>query len=174
MTGAHCSTSPRAAATAPRPVEGALPRDLLLDGLALIFAEGLNAAAPLLQQAIAAFRGGDASVEEMLRWGWLAARGAIWLWDYDNGLEIPRRAVQLARDAGALEVLAVVDNVCGQAAAWGGDFELATQMVAEVESVKEATGSRIGPYAAISLVGLRGREAEASQLIDAVLDGRRR
>ena len=36
-----------------------------------------------------------------------------------------------------------------------------TLLVAEVEAVKEATGSRIGPYAAISLVGLRGREAEA-------------
>ena len=100
-------------------------------------------------------------MDEVLRWGWLAARAAIWLWDYDSGLEIPRRAVQLARDAGALEVLAVADNVCGQAAAWGGDFELAALLVAEVEAVKEATGSRIGPYAAISLAGLRGREAEA-------------
>ncbi len=101
----------------------------------------------------------------MLRWGWLAARAAIWLWDYDNGFEIPRRAVQIARDSGALEVLAVADNVCGQAAVWGGDFELGALLVAEVEAVKEATGSRIGPYAAISLVGLRGREAEASELI---------
>ena len=107
----------------------------------------------------------------MLRWGWLAARAAIWLWDYDSGLEIPRRAVQLARDAGALEVLAVADNVCGQAAAWGGDFDLAALMVAEVEAVTEATRSRIGPYAAISLVGLRGREAEATELIAGVIEG---
>ena len=161
----------RAAAKAPAPAEGALPRDLLLDGLALIFAEGITAAAPLLRRAIVAFRSGEATTEEVLRWGWLAARGAIWLWDYQNGLEIPRRAVQLARDSGALEVLAVADNVCGQAAAWGGDFELAGLLAAEVEVVKEATGSRIGPYAAISLVGLRGREPEAVQLIDGVIDG---
>jgi DNA-binding CsgD family transcriptional regulator len=161
----------RAAANAPQPVDGALPSDLLLDGLALIFAEDLPAATPLLRRAIAAFRGGDASMEEVLRWGWLAARGAIWLWDFDSGLEIPKRAVRLARDTGALEVLAVADNVCGQAAVWGGDFELATLMVAEVESVKEATGSRIGPYAAISLVGFRGRLGDASQLIDGVLTG---
>ena len=45
-----------------------------------------------------------------------------------------------------------------------------TLMVAEVDAVKEATESRIAPYAAISLAGLRGREAEASELID----GRRR
>ena len=53
----------------------------------------------------------------------------------------PTRAVQLARDSGALEVLAVADNVCGQAAAWGGDFELAALLAAEVEAVKEATGA---------------------------------
>ena len=65
----------------------------------------------------------------------------------------------------------MADNVCGQAAAWGGDFELATLLAAEVDAVKEATGSRIGPYAAISVAGLRGREAEALPLIEAVLGG---
>ena len=161
----------RAAASAPDPTDGVLPRDLLLDGLALIFTEGVRAATPMLRRAVAAFTNGEASAEEVLRWGWLAARAAIWLWDYDGGLEIPERAVQLARDSGALEVLAVADNVCGQAAVWGGDFELATLLTAEVEAVKEATGSRIGPYAAISLVGLRGREAEALELIERVLEG---
>jgi DNA-binding CsgD family transcriptional regulator len=161
----------RAAAAAPDPADRVLPCDLLLDGLALIFTEGSRAAAPMLRCAIAAFKSSEVSVEEVLRWGWLAARAAIWQWDYDSGLEIPRRAVQLARDSGALEVLAVADNVCGQAAVWGGDFELATLMAAEVEAVKEATGSRIGPYATISLVGFRGREAEASPLLQAVLTG---
>ena len=161
----------RAAATAPDPADRALPCDLLLDGLALIFTEGTRVAAPMLRRAVAAFTSSEVSVEEVLRWGWLAARAATWLWDYDNVLEIPTRAVQLARDSGALEVLAVADNVCGQAAVWGGDFELAALMVAEVEAVKEATGSRIGPYAAISLVGLRGREAEASELIERVITG---
>jgi len=161
----------RAVAVAPEPTEGALARDLLLDGLALIFTAGTRTAAPALERAVAAFANGEASVDEVLRWGWLAARAAIWLWDYDGGLEIPRRAVQLARDSGALEVLAVADNVCGQSAAWGGDFELAEVMVAEVDAVREATKSRIAPYAAISLAGLRGREAEASELIAAVVEG---
>ena len=161
----------RAARAAPDPADRALPCDLLLDGLALIFTDGTHAAKPTLRRAIAAFATNEASAEEVLRWGWLAARAAIWLWDYDSGLEIPRRAVQIARDSGALEVLAVADNVCGQAAAWGGDFELAALLAAEVEAVKEATGSRIGPYAAISLVGLRGREAEASALIEGVIEG---
>jgi DNA-binding CsgD family transcriptional regulator len=169
-TGGALLDVSRAAAAAPDPADR-LPRDVLLDGLASIFADGMRAATPLLREAVDAFRHGSASAEEVLRWGWLAARAATWLWDYHGGLEIPERAVQLARDSGALEVLAVADNVYGQAAAWGGDFEVATLLAAEVEAVKEATGSRIGPYAAISLAGLRGREAEALPLIEAVLDG---
>src|SRR4029078_7800074 len=42
---------------------------------------------------------------------------------------------------------------------------------AEVVAVKEATGSRIGPYGAISLAGLRGREGDATELLDRVLAG---
>ena len=61
------------------------------------------------------------------------------------------------------------DNACGQAAAFGGDFALAAQLVAEVEAVKEATGTRIPPHGAIALAGLRGREAEAAELIDGVV-----
>ena len=67
-------------------------------------------------------RAAEVSAEEMLRWGWLATRAANYVWDYDSGLEIGARAVRLARDSGALEVLAVADNACGQAAAFGGDF----------------------------------------------------
>ena len=84
-------------------------------------------------------------------------------------LEIGTRAVQLARDSGALEVLAVADNAYGQAAAFGGDFATAALLIAEVDAVKEATGTRIAPHAAIALAGIRGREAEASELIDGVI-----
>ena len=108
-------------------------------------------------------------MQEMLRWGWLATRAANFLWDYDSGLEIGARAVQLARDSGALEVLAVVDNACGQAWAFGGDFASAGVLVAEVEAVKEATGTRIAPHAALALAALRGREAEAAALIDGII-----
>jgi DNA-binding CsgD family transcriptional regulator len=91
------------------------------------------------------------------------------IWDYDRGLEIGARAVQLARDSGALEALAVADNACGQAAASGGDFATAALLISEVEAVKEATGTRIPPHAAIALAGIRGQEADASQLIDGVV-----
>ena len=106
---------------------------------------------------------------EMLRWGWLATRAANFLWDYDCGLEIGMRAVEAARDAGALEVLAAADNACGQIAAFGGDFATAALLTAEVEAVKEATRTRIPPHAAIAVAGIRGRDAEATELIDGVI-----
>jgi DNA-binding CsgD family transcriptional regulator len=158
----------RAAATAPT-ADPPLPCDLLLDGLALVFTEGRPAAAPVLQRAVAAFANGEVSVEEVLRWGWLASRAANLVWDYDRSLEIGTRAVQFARDRGALEVLAAADNACGQAAAVAGDFATAALLIAEVDAVKEATRTRIGPYAAIALAGIRGQEAPASELISGVI-----
>jgi len=159
----------RAVATAPPAGDPPLPCDLLLDGLAIVFTDGRPVAAPVLSRAVAAFASTEVSVEEVLRWGWLASRAASLIWDYDRCLEIGARAVQLARDSGALEALAVADNACGQAAASGGDFASAALLISEVEAVKEATGTRIPPHAAIALAGIRGQEAEASELIDGIV-----
>jgi DNA-binding CsgD family transcriptional regulator len=158
----------RAAAAAPDP-DPPLPCDLLLDGLAMVFTEGRAAAAPVLRRAVAAFAGTEVSVDEVLRWGWLASRAANLIWDHDRCLETGMRAVRLARDCGALEVLAAADNACGQAAAFGGDLAGAALLTAEVEAVKEATGTRIGPYGAIAVAAIRGQEAAASELIDSVI-----
>lgn len=159
----------RAAATAPKPADPPLPCDLLLDGLALVFTGGRPAAAPLLRLAITAFTSPDASVEEVLRWGWLASRAALLVWDYDSCLEIATRAVQFARDSGALEILAVADNACGTATALSGDFATTALLIAEVDAVKQTTGTRIAPHAALAMAGIRGHEAEASELIDGII-----
>ena len=80
-----------------------------------------------------------------------------------------RPLFELARDAGALEALAVVDNACGQAAAFGGDFAHAAMLMAEVETLKEATSTSIAPHAALVLAGMRGAEPAASDLIGRVV-----
>ncbi len=159
----------RAAAAAPDPPGPALPCDLLLEGLALVSTDGRSVAVPALRRAVAAFTSPQVSREEMLRWGWLATRAAAFVWDNESCLEIAGRAVQLARDSGALEVLAVTDNTLGQAAAFDGDLATAAQAIAEVDAVKAATGTRIAPHAAIALAGIRGQQAEASELIGAIL-----
>ena len=155
----------RAVLTAPDPEDPPLPRDLLLEGLALVLTEGRSAAVPALRRAVGVFAGSDVSDEELLHWGWLASRAANLTWDYDRSLEIAMRAVRLARASGALEALAVVDNACGQAAIFGGDFARASMLIAEVDTLKEATNTRIAPHAALALAGLRGQDTGASELI---------
>ena len=123
----------------------------------------------MLRRATTAFAGDDVSVEEVLRWGWLATAAAVTVWDYDTCLAVATRGVELARDSGALEVLAVGVNVLGQAVSLGGDFAKAAQLVAEADAVREATGTLVAPYGALVLAAFRGREAEASTLIDATL-----
>jgi ATP/maltotriose-dependent transcriptional regulator MalT len=122
-----------------------------------------------LRHAATAFAGTEVSGEEVLRWGWLATAAAVYVWDYDTCLAIANREVQVARDAGALEVLAVGVNVLGQAAALSGDFARAALLVAEADAVIEATGARVAPYAALVSAGFRGQEAEGSKLIDATI-----
>jgi DNA-binding CsgD family transcriptional regulator/tetratricopeptide (TPR) repeat protein len=146
-----------------------LPSDLLLEGLAAVFTDGRPAAVPALRRAVAAFASRHVSEEEVLRWGWLASRAANLIWDYDRGLEIGMAAVRLARDSGALEALAVVDNACGQAAVFGGDFTRASLLAAEVDTLKEATNTRIAPHAALALAGVRGHEGLTSELVAGVL-----
>jgi DNA-binding CsgD family transcriptional regulator len=154
----------RAVAAAPAGVPR--PSDLLLDGLALIFTQGREAATPVLRRAVAGYTSNEVSVEELLRWGWLATRAANYLWDHDSCLAIGVRTVRLARETGALEALSIADNACGQAAAFGGDFATAALLIAELAAVKEATGTRIATHAALALAAMRGDEAEASELID--------
>ena len=156
----------RAGMSAPRPQGEPRPSDLLLDGFALVFTEGRQAAAPVLEQAIRGFAGSEASVEEVLRWGWLATVGAVYVWDYDACLAVATREVEVARESGALEVLAVGLNILSQAHSLGGDYTMAALLIAEAESVRETTGALVAPYGALVLAGFRGREAEASELIE--------
>jgi ATP/maltotriose-dependent transcriptional regulator MalT len=99
----------------------------------------------------------------------VATAAAVYLWDFDTCLELAGRGVQLARDSGALEVLAVSVNVLTQAVALRGDFTGAALLIAEAGVVTEATGTRVGPYGALVLAALRGDEAQATELIDATI-----
>jgi AAA ATPase domain len=156
-----------AARAAPPPPQPARASDLLLDGLALVITEGYPAGAPLLQRAVRAFRSMDMSGEEGLRWLWQACHGAGLLWDYGNWDLLSARRVELAHDAGALTMLPIAFSTRVGVYLFAGELTEAASMVAEVESVTEATGSSIAPYAALALAALQGREAEAFELIEA-------
>jgi len=160
----------QAVAAAPAPADPPRPCDLLLDGFALVFTEGRDAATPVLRRAATAFAGAEVSVEEVLRWGWLATAAAVYLWEFDTCLAVATRGAALARESGALEVLAVSVNVLTQAVALSGDFDSAALLIAEADAVTEATGTRVGPYGALVLAALRGHESEAFELIAATIE----
>jgi DNA-binding CsgD family transcriptional regulator len=141
--------------------------DLLLDGLAVLTTQGYAAAATTLKRALRAFRDEPMSDEDTLRWLWLACRIARALGDDASWDELTDRQVQLARKAGALSLLpiALIERFGVQL--FVGDLEAAASLVAEAEAVVEATGSQLAPQGAIALAAWRGREAEASALIQA-------
>jgi DNA-binding CsgD family transcriptional regulator len=159
-----------AARMAPPPPGPARGPDLLLDGLSLVICEGYPAGAPVLRRAVSAFRGTDVSTEEGLRWLWLACRAALIMWDYDSFDVLSGRQVTLARDAGALIMLPIAFNMRSTAHLYAGEFTSAASLVAQAESVTEATGSSIAPYGAVALAAYRGQEAQAAQLIQTATD----
>jgi DNA-binding CsgD family transcriptional regulator len=156
----------RAANSAPQPTAAPRPNDLLLMGLSVLASEGRDAAAPTLRRAVSGFAEGEIAVAERLRWGYLAAIAAIVLWDEENWHKLNARLVQTARDRGLLVDLPVYLQGMGLIVAWRGDFASAASLIAEGDAVAEATGTRLARYAAVFLAGLRGREAEASAVIE--------
>ena len=159
-----------AARMAPPPPGPARGPDLLLDGISLVICEGYPAGAPVLRRAVSAFRGTDVSREEGLRWLWLACRAALIVWDYASFDVLSDRQVTLARDAGALIMLPIAFNMRSTAHLYAGEFTPAASMVAQAESVTEATGSSIAPYGAVALAAFRGREAQAAHLLQTATD----
>jgi DNA-binding CsgD family transcriptional regulator/tetratricopeptide (TPR) repeat protein len=153
----------RAVQALPRRPGAPQPVDLLLDGLAQLSTDGHAAATPTLQRAAKAVA--DISVEDALRWGWMATAASNAVWDNDGALAISARQVQLVRDAGALAELPLHLSALGLARAWIGDFAGAGALMAEADSVAAATGSPARPWVALRLRALQGREAEASAAI---------
>jgi DNA-binding CsgD family transcriptional regulator len=158
-----------AARSAPQPTQPPHASDLLLDGLALLVTEGRPAAASTLRRAVSAFRGEEVSVEKGLQWAVLASSAAVTLWDFESWDAVLARQVELAREAGALTMLAIALNGQGIVVSWCGNFASAGSVIAEAETVTEATGTRIAPYGAMLLAAFRGREAEALSLIEATI-----
>jgi DNA-binding CsgD family transcriptional regulator/tetratricopeptide (TPR) repeat protein len=160
----------QAARVAPPPIHPPGPPDLLLNGLAVLITEGRGAAAPMLMRAVSAFRGEEVSVEKGLQWAVMASSAAVTLWDFESWDAVITRQVELARSAGALAQLAIALNGRGIVVTWRGDFAAAAPVVAEAAAVTEATETRIAPYGAMLLAAYRGREAEASAMIEATIN----
>ncbi len=151
-------------AGAPSP-QRARPSDLLTYGLAIRFTEGYSAGAPILKEALSAFRRDPVLPPADARWLWLACWAAADLWDDEAWDLLSARQLELVRAAGALTAIpfaltarSAVNLVCG-------DVHAAAAQVDEIRAVSEATGIATPPYGPLWLAGLQGREAELSRLM---------
>jgi ATP/maltotriose-dependent transcriptional regulator MalT len=143
--------------------------DVLLHGVAVLFAEGYPAAAPLLRRATEVFDNDDLTLEEGIRFMWLAAVAASDLWDEGTWDRLTSRHLTIVREAGALSALPLALNARAFVELFSGDLATAADRVHEIRAVSEAAESRLSPYAALGLAAFRGREEQAAPLFAASL-----
>jgi DNA-binding CsgD family transcriptional regulator len=153
----------QAAPAAPQP-PGAI--DLLLDGLATRFTEGYSAGLPPLRRALEAFRDVEGLTARDLRWLWLACRLAQDLWDDELWHVLATRGVRVARDTGALNLLANAANYLAALNVHSGNFAAAEALIDEVEAITQATGLAPLKYAAVMLAASRGDQAQVQTFFE--------
>jgi DNA-binding CsgD family transcriptional regulator/tetratricopeptide (TPR) repeat protein len=138
--------------------------DLLLDGLAIMVAEGVAAAAPTLKQSLTAARRADIPQDEALRWLWLASQIATRLWDDDSWYQLTIRHVSVARDAGAFSVLPIALFSRFGLHLLAGEFVEAASVLQEIALFTEAAGTHLATFNSVTLAAFQGDEAEVDRL----------
>jgi len=141
------------------------PSDLLLQGLAVQFTEGYPTGAPLLKQALSAFRREAVLPPDEARWLWFASWVALFMWDDATWAVLSTRQLELVRQTGALSALPFVLTNASSVYAFLGELGTAASLEEELRAAIEATGIAGMPYGRLSLAALRGRESEFSELI---------
>jgi DNA-binding CsgD family transcriptional regulator len=143
--------------------------DLLLDALATRFTDGYTTSTPLLKQALAAFCQGAGSIDDDIRWLWLACRVAPDVWDDDTWHLLATRHVQLANDAGALSVLPLAATYRAGVHVHAGEFAAAEALINQADAIADTADIATLRYTSLVLAAWRGRQAEALKLIDTTI-----
>jgi DNA-binding CsgD family transcriptional regulator len=159
----------RAAPAAPEP-----PRtvDVVLDAFAIRLTEGYETGAPLLTRALELLLAQDIASDEVGRSLWLAASRstqaiALELWDADAVHTLATRQLEVAREAGALVQLRLALNFLGGSLVYSGELAMAELLFDEDRLVAEATGNQPVLYNDVLLAVWGGRDAKATELLDA-------
>ena len=133
----------RAAPVGPQP-----PRsiDLVLDGLAARCTEGPAAGVPLLRLALETYANEALDGhEEIIRWLLLSpivqSMTVFELWDDDAFHALATRAVQLARETGALSMLPITLVYRSGLHVFGGELAAASALIQEADAIALATGT---------------------------------
>jgi DNA-binding CsgD family transcriptional regulator len=145
---------------------GQAAADLLLDGLAVRFTDGYEAAVPYLRRAIKALR---ASTD--IRWCGLGCLVAAELWDLSAWHELASHWTALARQRGALTPLQVAMQLLAGAEQMLGRLDVCQALIAEAAEIAAATGNPglIGTDTRgyDVMAALRGQEAETRERVAA-------
>ena len=162
-----------AAHRAPRASDPAQPTDLLLDAMAALYTQAYATGVPRLSEALRAFRrDAERGDDDSMRWLWLACPVApepvaAELWDDETWLQLATRAVQLARDSGALAVLPLALSYRAGVHVHAGEFAQAAALLEESVSICRATGAPPLPYTSLLLTAWSGDPVRAPRTIDA-------
>lgn len=154
----------RAAPRAPQP-----PRltDLLLDGLATRFTEGYVQGAPLLKLALRAFRrAAEQGEEDVMRWLWLTWLVAGDMWDDETWQAVTTHAVRAARETGALNFLPLALSYRAVLHVHAGEFDLASALIDESDTLTEVTGNSPLGYPTAFLMVWRGDDVRVAEWIE--------
>jgi DNA-binding CsgD family transcriptional regulator len=160
----------KAARAAPTGGAPARTVDVLLDAFAIRLTDGYAAAAPRLAQALELLLA-DASNEHVGGLSVSSSRDgnivALEMWDEEALHLLAARQVRVARDAGALVHLQFALSFLARSHMLAGELTAATVMIDEARLIAEATGNPALVNAPMILAAWRGREAQASELIEA-------
>ena len=142
------------------------PPDLLLEGLTTMVAEGYTTGAPMLKQALRAFRREHrpaAAGRPLARARVLGSSGSLGRGDLEAARHAGARACprnrSTDRDAPRPEQLSYIHITSGELAR-------AASLLDEIRAAADATGTPAQPYIALLIAALRGREAEFLELVD--------
>jgi DNA-binding CsgD family transcriptional regulator len=146
--------------------------DVVLDALAIRLTEGYEAGAPPLSRALELLLAQDMGSDEVGRSLWLAASRstqaiATELWDADAVHTLATRQLEVAREAGALVQLRLALNFLGGSLVHSGELAMAELLFDEDRLVAEATGNQPVRYNDVLVAVWRGKEAKATELLEA-------
>ena len=120
-----------------------------------------------MKRALSAFRSEAISPgEESAGSGSLATR-AYELWDDETWHAFSVRLVELARDAGALTGLPIALDSLASMELFAGNFAEAASLIEEGRRSARLPEADPTPYGPVLLAACQGREAAASELIEA-------
>ena len=141
--------------------------DFLVDGLGLLITEGHRAAAATLKLILETFRSVACdSLSMQVRWLWLASRVAMEMWDDEALYELSGLQIELARHAGALNVLPMALRSRFSVELSAGRLEAATMLADEMDSLTQVISGEPQGYGAVVLAAWRGHSDDVGARVD--------